>query len=663
MISSTYDYNPNYFPSYPVDKAIVVKARAEKEDALSSEVVSHTYFVKNGGLNPYTLPVISISAQEDLLFDYYKGIYVAGVDFATWRSANPSVSADGGKPANYNREGDEWEYPAHMELFETSGNRALAQNVGFKLHGEWSRAHPFKSLRIYARSVYGASDLNYAFFKDLDYGSYKRIILRNSGNDIQYTMFRDAAMQQMVNHLNFETMAYQPSILFLNGEYWGIHNIRERYDKYYLSRRFGVNEEQLDILEDDMTIVEGDNRHYAETLEYINQYGLQIDENYEYIKTRMDVTSFIDYMLAEIFLVNTDWPGNNIKYWRLRTTDYLPGAGPGKDGRWRWMMFDTDFGFGLYNSSDFTKNMMTFTTTATGPDWPNPPWSTFLFRKLMENESFRTAFIVRFCDQLNTALKPEVLKLVIDNMQAAIEPEMTRHIQRWKIPGSMASWKSNVNIMKNFADYRSLYVRNHLRQYFGLTGEYTLTVDVSQPDHGYVVVNTIPLMKETRGVPDNPYPWQGRYFTKIPLRLEAIAAPGFEFVRWQSGTNFFDQPVLEFIPEGVQSFIAVFGKSGQTDEVASVPHAVHSESEDSDLSVFPNPFGSFATLRVYLDKTEMIRIAMYDMAGRQVHEIYKGVQPAGINSFKIEGNKLLPGIFFVECRTGSRIFWKKLVKY
>jgi hypothetical protein len=92
----------------------------------------------------------------------------------------------------------------------------------------------------------------------------------------------------------------------------------------------------------------------VETLNYINQNGLNDNSHYEYIKTRIDVTSYIDYMLSQIFLVNTDWPGNNIKYWRLKTPSYLPGAEPGKDGRWRWMMFDTDFGFGIYNATILT---------------------------------------------------------------------------------------------------------------------------------------------------------------------------------------------------------------------------------------------------------------------------------------------------------------------
>lgn len=662
-ISSTYDANPNYFPSFPVDKAVVVKARTVKERALSSEVVTHSYFIKKGGINPYPLPLVSFSAQEDELFNYSKGIYVAGTDFDLWRASNPNTSADGGVPANYHRDGDFWEYPASMELFETSGKRVLGQNIGFRIHGDWSRAHRFKSLRIYARSEYGKPELEYPFFPGRDGDSYKRIILRNSGNDVQYTLFRDAAMQVMVSHLNFETMAYQPAILFLNGEYWGIHNIRERFDKYYLASRFGINEDQLDILEDNSTVIEGDAQHYSETMEYIALNGVQTKENYEYVKKRIDISSFIDYMLAEIFIVNTDWPGNNIKYWRLKTPDYLPGEGSGKDGRWRWMMFDTDFGFGLYTSTDYMRNMMAFTTATNGPDWPNPPWSTFLFRKLLENPAFRTGFIVRFCDQLNTALKPTMLKAVIDDIQAAVEPEMTRHIQRWKIPSGLASWRSNVNVMRSFAEQRPFHAWSHIRQFFNITSEYNLTVDVSDPAHGHVVVNTIPLVKATRGVPENPYPWQGRYFARVPLRLEAVPDSGYEFVRWQRGTSFFDLPVLEINPEGNQDYLAVFRKSGQTDDVHDIHVSQHTGPTYPEMQAFPNPFREYSILAYDLVRPEMVKIILYTMTGRKLSETDRGMEPAGINYFKIGGTSLQPGVYLVVCETESTIFQKKLVKY
>ena len=660
MISSTFNASPWYAPSKPIPKAVVVKARTEKEGALSSEVVSHTFFIRNGGLNPHPLPVVSISAQENDLFDFYHGIYVAGSDFENWRNYNPSGTANGGVDANYHRSGDDYEFRGSIEFFDTSGNRFLGQDMGYRIHGNWSNAQPFKSLRIYARKEYGKSTLDYPFFKSRNYTSYKRIILRNSGNDNSYTLFRDAAMHEMVSHMNFETQAYQPSVLFINGEYWGIHNIRERIDKYFLSAKFGMNIDQLDILENNMSIDEGDSQHYAETLNYITRNGVKSDENYDWVTRRIDPGSFTDYMIAQIFMVNTDWPGNNIKYWRLQTPDYLPDAGAGRDGRWRWILYDTDFAFGIYRSDEYSYDMMYFTTQTDGPSWPNPPWSTLLFRELLANKTFRTGFINRFCDQLNTAFQPAVVLGIIDGMKSAIEPEMTQQVQRWKIPSSVNSWNNYVAVMQNFASRRPAYARNHLRNYFGLSGEYLLTVNISGKGEGHVVVNTIPLTGETRGVAADPYPWQGRYFRNLPLRLEAIPSQGYEFARWESGNYKSESRILNLQPAGDTYVTAVFREEGTTGIHETLISANGGEVPEG--SVFPNPFKESAVFRLETAWGGEISVALADMQGRVVRQVYQGYVPAGSFSCPVDGTGLAPGVYFLTGETPEGIFRRKVVR-
>jgi len=146
-ISSTVDFSPNYFPSDPVKKAFVVRAVATKENAISSTAVSNTYFVNQLGTNPHVLPVVSLSIQENALFDYYDGIYAAGVVFDNWRLENPNVVLnDWQKPANYFRRGDEWEYPANVEFFANDSNTSvLSQSIGVRIHGGATRFFPAKS--------------------------------------------------------------------------------------------------------------------------------------------------------------------------------------------------------------------------------------------------------------------------------------------------------------------------------------------------------------------------------------------------------------------------------------------------------------------------------------------------------------------------------------
>lgn len=533
--SSTYDFAPTYFPQQPVFKGTVVRARVIKPGALPSPVSTHTYFVTPQGRARYSLPVVALSIPEDVLFDYDDGIYTAGVLFDGWRSANPTAAASPASDANWHRRGDQHEYPAHFELIEPgSSTAALSQGVGVRVHGNATRAFRMKSLRLYARSSYGASSIAYPIFPDQSLDTYYRLILRNSGNDFGYAMFRDAAIQAIVAPLSFDTQAYRPAALFINGEFWGIHNIRERLDKHYVGEVYGVDRDNIDLLEDWGVVEEGDNLHYVALLNYIRSNGAAGEAQYRHIETQMDVDNYTDYQIAQIFSRNTDWPGNNIAYWRLRTNAYQPGAPLGHDGRWRWMMFDTDFGFGLEGGpTAYAHNTLAFATEPGGVAWPNPDWSTFLLRSLLTNDTFRQHFITRFADLLNTVFLPQRVVSIIDGMKQTIEPQMPEQIARWSKPSSLSTWQNQIGIMTEFANQRPGFQRQHIRDQFGIAGDFSLTVDVSDAAQGYVRVNTIPLLGSTPGVPAAPYPWTGVYFQGIPVELQAIARPGYRFAGWQ----------------------------------------------------------------------------------------------------------------------------------
>lgn len=520
--STTYELNPPYFPQQPVFKGTVVRARAIKDGAYPSPVSTRTFFVAPEGRDRFSLPVVALSMQEDTLFDYYDGIYTAGTDFDTWRAANPNVPVHALQPANWRRD---TEFAAHLELWEAGDPQlAMGQDIGYRIHGAATRSYFTKSLRLYARSAYGESSFDYPIFPDQPYDSYRRLILRNSGNDHAHTRFRDAAFQTIVAHLNFDTQAYRPAVVFLNGEYWGIHNLRERYDRHYLERVYGIDPDNVDILENNRRVEEGDAVHYNAMMSYIQANGLTQETHYDYIKTQMDIDNYLDYQIAQIYTGNTDWPHNNNMYWRLRTDDYAPGAPYGHDGRWRWLMFDTDHGLGWAHSPNV--NSLEW-ASRTGQ------WSTELFRGLLSNESFEIAFVNRFADLLNTTFLPGRMTSIILTLKLGIEPEMAEHIVRWRQPDSMNTWHSRVNVMINYAHQRPNIQRQHIRNKFAIPGEYSLNVSVSHPEHGYVRVNTIELLSSTPGVAENPYPWSGIYFHGVPVELEAIPYPGYQFVAWE----------------------------------------------------------------------------------------------------------------------------------
>lgn len=569
QIASTYHLNQYYFPETPVNKGMVVRAIALKPGTISSPVITNTYFVSENH-KAHHLPVISIAVQEDVLFDYYDGIYVAGVDFDNWRLKTPNIPASGDSDANYHRRGFEWEHPAHIELYNpATGDLLFNQNFGLRLHGGWSRTYPLKSLRLYARNLYGNSTFDYNFFDEVSDYSFKRLMLRNSGTDFTRTMIRDAAIQKIVSDLNFDTQAYQPKIVYINGEFWGIHNLRERYDKHYLSRVYGVDDENLDILEDNAEIKEGDANHYISMIEYISNHDLSEDVHFENVKTLMDTQNYIDYQIAKIFVRDTDWPHNNIDFWRLRTEEYVPNAPTGHDGRWRWLFYDADFGFGYDGGSESFKHNTLAWATVANADIP-PPWSTFLLRNLMYNQTFNQQFITRFADLLNTTFLPGRMVEIINTKKENIEPEMPDHIHRWNHPWSMWSWNAHINVMIEFAQQRPYYQRQHIREHFDIESDIDVSLDVNDTQAGYLRINTINITPDTPGVPEDPYPWTGIYFHNIPIEVEAIAHEGYAFSHWEGVENG-DEALLQITP---------------TDDISLIAHFTETEYVEPELLYF-----------------------------------------------------------------------------
>jgi hypothetical protein len=553
--SSTWHFDPEYFPENPVFKGTAIRVYVFKEGALPCQLKTETYFITPLQNNRYSLPVFSLAIPEASLFDYENGIYVAGVNFDNWRLDNPDAVPREATPANYHNRGDQWEYPGNIELFETDHAIAVInQQAGLRIHGGNGRAYSRKTLRFYARSEYGCNFFEYRLFND-KYSCYKRFLLRNSGDDGFETNFRDAFIQTLAKNLLPDIQDYRPAILFINGEYWGIHNLRERYDKYYINRVYEVAMLDIDLLTGPGFIVEGDASHYNETIAFIENNSMEIEDNYNYIKTRIDVDNFIDYQLINIFSRNVDWPGNNIDYWRKRTDDYEPDAPYGHDGRWRWLIYDTDAGMAGWGNW-YQHNMLVFATVEGNPTWPNPDWSTFLLRSLLKNDEFRIAFINKYADLLNTEFHPNRINQVFNQLLDKIEPEIAEHLQRWDRPQSYNHWLAFCDTMYNYAIQRHHYQKFHITDFFDLEGYYNIQLSVSNQWHGHVKINTIEI-NENSSFDENPYPWTGLYFKGIPISIEAIPRPGYVFSHWEGDASG-NIPVISLTPDDDISVVAHF---------------------------------------------------------------------------------------------------------
>lgn len=546
-----------YPPAGDFKRAVVVRAKAFKEGTLPSQIATQTYFIDDNIDQRFDLPVISITTNKENLFDYEKGIYTLGEAFDNWRAKNPDEKVLGNVPANYNQEGVEWEKPVHIEFYEADGTLGFSQEAGLRIHGGFTRAWAQKTLRLYAKRTYDQeSYFNYEVFPGLKKSSnngtlqqFKRLILRNSGNDWTYTLFRDGLIHELVKDFQIDTQAYRPAVVYINGEYWGIHNIRERYDSYYFETNYDIDANDLAMIDiRELKKLEKeqneDVEHYLHMLNFIEEQDISLEENYEYVKALMDIENFIDYQIAGIYVANTDWLQNNLQFWRVKTDAYEPDAPYGQDGRWRWMLFDADYGFDLENQGMYTHNTLDWATTDKGSD-RNAPEYTFLLRSLLENEEFRNQFINRFADVMNTNFSSENVNTKINEMQSALENEMQYNIQRWVNFDSINKWHDNIQIMRNFAEKRPGHMKQQIMEHFGIAKTVTFNIELANMEEGTVKINTITIDKNTPGLERDNH-WKGSYFTGIPIEVTALPKEGYRFAGWEGRED--ETPTLYIIP-------------------------------------------------------------------------------------------------------------------
>lgn len=490
------EQSAKYSGSIAISKGTVIKAVSFPSGLLPATPDVKSYLIINRQID---MPVMSLSTDPYNLWSKEYGI--------CYDTTSSSTSDDG--TVNYYKD---WERPIYFEYFDETGKNLINSPAGVKMFGAYSRANKQKSMAIHARKEYGASKFKYSFFKTKNLDSFKSFILRNSGNDWNVSGLRDILHTTLSEGTGLDIQAAQPVVVFLNGKYWGILNIREKINEDYLENNHGVDADSVDILEGNASVNEGSAEHYQQLLSIINNSNMKLETTYNNVKNMMDVVNFAEYQIANIYVNNTDWPGNNIKYWREQSPN----------GRWRWLMFDTDFGFGIWDNNDFNDNTLEFALATNSSSYANAPWATLLLRKLLENPDFKADFINRFADRINYQFETNRVNYTVDSLADIIRNEIPYHIGRWE---HMWSWEDKISGMKEWGKNRPDKVRGHISSQFGLGGTYKLTVDVNNSQMGYIQVNTLELTN---------LPWTGTYFKNNPITVTAVAKPGYRFIQWQN---------------------------------------------------------------------------------------------------------------------------------
>lgn len=552
---TTVETSSEGFPTQEFEKAVIIRAIAVGKDGSISNASTATYFVGKSISEKYkNVTVISVVSDPDDLYNQKDGIYVAGDVFRQWRKENPTAALDGNSQANFNQRGREWEREAHVDFFRGCGLE-FSEDCGVRTHGGWSRNSQQKSLKFYMRSDYGESKLKYELFEDNrahDDGKkikeYKRYMIRNGGNDSFVLLFKDPWTQACLEDFPLATQASDIAICFLDGEYWGIYTLNEVYDDNYVEENYGVAADNVVMMKAGSLEegADGDEKLWQDTERFIKTNDMSDPSNYEKACGMIDMKSFCEYIAAEIYIGNEDWIWNNWACWRAKET----GNSEYQDGRWRFMVYDTEYSMDLYGSGGNYRYDV-FTPLAGGDGHLGP-----IVKSLLASDSFRSELILALEDAMNIAFNPDSAAELLDEYYRAYSPYIEQHFRRfvfWQTPDGI---RNNVEGFKKWLRNRYNYMPEQIADVLSLSGSKTNTLSVSlSTPGGEVRINGIPI-KFTNGK------WEGHYFPEYKITIEAVPYEGYEFTGWSGGYSG-SASSLTINPKTPFSLIANFTEKGQ----------------------------------------------------------------------------------------------------
>ena len=523
-LSARTDIAPNGVekPRENVDKAAVIRAVSVDSEGRISEPVTKTYFIgkTNSGYYPQ-MKVISLVTDPDNLFDYDTGIYCLGKAYETENTGAGRNVQTWNLIANYSMRGREWERPASFSLFE-NGEKVLEQNVGIRIKGNYSRSLPQKSFNIYTRQDYGTPEFDYDFFdgeatkakNGKAITKYEGVVLRNGGNDNGTAFFRDSINQELITDRNFAYQATSECVVFIDGEYWGLYQLMEKIDKRYINEHFGIKKSDVAIVKNG-ELDEGTEQDLQDWLQLQNGV-IDGSISYEEFCKKVDIQSYMDYMAAQIYWCNADWPQRNVSMWR---SDAIDEENPYADGKWRPILFDTESGQGLYGSYDKSANADCYSRLK---QLREDGEFAQMFIKLLENKDFAMQYARTFMDMANYNFTPDKTKAVAESYKNNYKQQILDSYARF---GSRSNGLDNAyQTIINFYAQRYTYAESTTRSALKLSSApYILTV-ANRSAFGSIKLNTLDL--------GNISQWSGKYHSDYDIELSVVPNGEAPFSHW-----------------------------------------------------------------------------------------------------------------------------------
>ncbi len=398
-------------------KTTVIKAVSYENKKKESSVVTGSYIINE----KHTLPVLSVSLPATSF--QYLNLHPSDMDLVM---------------------------PAHAELYEEG--KSFSIDCGLKLFGGQTRYISKKSYALKFSKEFGPSTLEYKVFDNRDAVSYDTLVVRSGSQDSVGTMIRDElATSIMDDYGTVDVQAYKATILYVNGEYWGVYFLREKVNEEFISHHYDVKEEGTNIVRIDNNVTAGTASDYRSLVNYVKSHNLSVASNYEYVASKLDIDNFIDYWVGELFTTN-----NDIVNTRFFNHPDVNG------GKIKMIFYDFDYAFYFYN-----KNYMQWMTAAEGMG--EHFYDNTLLRGLLQNSTFKKRFLERLSWNMKNVWTEENVLGRYQELVDLLKPEMERNQKRWGM--TYQEWLDNLAELKTYLQKRRTYLINHTKSYFHLSSE------------------------------------------------------------------------------------------------------------------------------------------------------------------------------------------------
>lgn len=461
----------------------VLRARAFSENGTlyKSPVVSNTYIIvgdtQTTDAHDSTLPVCFLVTDPDNLFNVDYGIYVVGSHFQGKTAATEwtTPANDRKLGANYNQRGREWERPAHWTYTSAGGKEVLYESdLMIRIFGAFSRYQKQRNFALIARKGYGGSTLDYPFFSNRPFTSYESLVLRCSAKDAVATKLRDIMMTGLIEDAGLDTavQAYVQTALYLNGQYWGVYNLREKISRSFIAQHYSItNKDSIDVMKWNGVYAAGNPdcvNDYKALIDFCESKNCDLSNygDYEYVCSQIDVENFAMYCAVEIVTGNND--SGNIKWWRSSE----------KDGKWRWILYDFDDAMARNDERDddstngYRRDFFSKYFHPKGHG-AGKGFSTVLARSLLKNNDFVEIFLKYCAVMVNEVYSPEKIVAKVDALSGNIASEIEWDFPRWSL--TVKNWKAHINNVRGYANHYQEYYFKYLKNYINKNTNYKLT--------------------------------------------------------------------------------------------------------------------------------------------------------------------------------------------